>query len=101
MDNTAKTSGTVGSGLSAMGMISREKYWSELTTEEKVERSRLQVQKLQDKIGQLETKLSNLNNKFCNHDHINGKVVIAHNTEQYTAGEQRLNNRNKPDEVFF
>lgn len=91
---------TVGQSFPSMGQISREKYWSELTIEEKVERTRLQIHKLSATLSEVKNLSENLGNKFCNHEHLNGKIMVD-NKAIIVPVETRLKNPIKPDEVFF
>ena len=67
-------------------MTSREKYWSELTDQEKMERMRQQVKNLillQDRCNDLENKIGRLETIVNVHIHADGKVF----TPSYGYGD--------------
>ena len=76
----------------------REKYWSELSIEEKIERTRNQVKSLQSQIGHLDQKIDQL----LEHAHFDGKIVIT--LDRYGHGgdkeEGRIRGSGK-DDVYF
>lgn len=58
------------------GLAMREKYWSELTDTEKVERMRIAFRELPQLIDALSGQIDSLRTRFEEHDHNNGKVLI-------------------------
>lgn len=52
-------------------MAAREKYWSELTDSEKIERLREYAQRVEYLTG----RVNQLEVLFDNHEHLNGKIV--------------------------
>jgi archaellum component FlaC len=79
---------------------SREKYWSELTTDEKVERMRDQVKSLIRIVDRLNYKL-NLLFRHSHHDH-EGRVTIPIDECREAIGA--IGGRVKPenkDDVYF
>lgn len=55
----------------------REKYWRELSIEEKIERMRMIVKQRDYHIEQLETAITKLQREFPTHKHADGQVTIA------------------------
>jgi hypothetical protein len=79
-------------------MESREKYWSELTTDEKVERMREQVKNLIRIVDRLDYKL----NLLLRHSHHEGGVTIPIDECREAIGA--IGGRVKPenkDDVYF
>lgn len=78
MENKKSSAGTLtNQGLvgASLGGAMREKYWSEITSDEKVERMRNQVKMLQDKVSGLEEALYIIRKTFLNHAHTENKIV--------------------------
>ena len=76
---------------------SREKYWSELTTEEKVERMRNEVQSLQTQIA----RHGKMINHFFNHLHQDGKITIPIERHDGKESEGRIRRGLNKDDVYF
>jgi hypothetical protein len=77
---------------------SREKYWSELTTDEKVKRMRDQVKSLIRIVDRLDYKL-NLLLRHSHHDH-EGRVTVSIDECRQVIGEKVRPDINK-DDVYF
>lgn len=97
-----KSNNVAGVGLGAM----REKYWSELTDSEKIERTRSQVKTLQWKVEDLENAMYILRKTFIEHSHLEGKVVKnVHEIESHFsprgASLGRIGDGKGADEVYF
>ncbi len=73
---------------------SREKYWSELSLEEKVERMRSIVKRLQRTVNDLGMDIRMLNN----HDHLDGEIVVKQKSLHSSPNECSGTNDN---EVYF
>lgn len=57
-------------------MASREKYWSELNDEQKVERIRIVVRELMSLTSRIESRLRRIEKQFEQHNHNSGVVVV-------------------------
>ena len=57
----------------------REKYWSELTPDEKIERMREQVKIEQARVRTMIQTLTDLRNNFVLHSHHDGKILLLLN----------------------
>lgn len=86
-------------------MSGREKYWSELTADEKIERMRQQVKHIQGRCAECTKKLRNAQSLFQYHQHgPDGAILVSLNAERiefetdYGGLEKRSEN---PDEVYF
>lgn len=53
----------------------QEKSWDELTPDEKIERTRQQVKYLLNEVGELSSKVRQIENVLLNHYHLDSKVV--------------------------
>ena len=77
--------------------ITREKYWGELTTEEKIERMREQVKNLQREIRDLGSLIQSLSE----HSHLNNEIVMPLRSRRgHGEGEQMQRGPGK-DDVHF
>lgn len=74
----------------------REKYWSELTDAEKIERCRQVIHGLQNEVRFLSSRLETLED----HAHIDGKIYTRRQGYGFAAEGPRIKNP-KDDEVFF
>lgn len=87
----------------------REKYWSELGIEEKVERMRSIVRRQGDQLDRIETEFHSLRRQFANHEHnAKSEVVLPIDPGSkggfgYSATEapSRLRGSQDPNEVYF
>lgn len=57
------------------GEAAREKYWNEITTDEKVERMRNEVKRALRQIDDQWTRLHKMTEIFRKHNHLEGKLV--------------------------
>ena len=75
----------------------REKYWSEIGIEEKVERMRREVKSLKSFMHVLSDKIDRL----LEHSHLEGKIVIP--LDRYGRGgeENAFSAGGKKDDVYF
>jgi len=78
----------------------REKHWDELTDGEKIERLRTLLHRAFDQIDKLQTANSRITNKFQNHEHLNGKIMIPHNTIIPSDYLPRLLSENSKEAYF-
>ena len=80
----------------------REKYWVELTADEKIERMRGEVKKLKNSINSINNNFYKLKNLFLEHKHLDGEVVnkseIRNDYDESTGSS--LINKNQ-DQVYF
>ena len=75
----------------------REKYWSEISIEEKIERMRKEVKSLQREIRSLGDLLQNLSE----HNHLNNEIVMPLRSRRgHGEGEQMGRGPGK-DDVYF
>jgi hypothetical protein len=74
-----------------------EKYWSELTTEEKVERMRNEVRSLQTQV-KCYGKMIDL---FFHHLHQDGKITIPIERHNGGESEERMRRGLGKDDVYF
>ena len=98
-------------GFSALA--SRQKYWSELSSDEKIERMRREVKELQSQIASLTGILLEFGSDFRNHTHVNDRIVkpidsLTINSEISLRGfnvphlrSDFPKNPKNPDEVYF
>lgn len=92
----------------------REKYWSELSETEKIERIRTILkakERFENEMRQLQGIVQDLRREIANHTHSDGKVCVP--MSEYpktpiglggvaTLGSSKLHNPDqKPDEVYF
>lgn len=86
-------------------MASREKYWSEITHEEKTERTRNQIKMLQNRIDDLENALQIIRKTFLNHSHSDNNIVQKVNEFESHYGNTphgRIGRLNaNMDEIYF
>ena len=87
----------------SFNQVSREKYWKELSIEEKIERMRQQVKHTQYQQDDTRETVMRLNENFSRHKHVDGEISVsldaAHGRpEQYSPGRRIAVN---PDEVYF
>jgi hypothetical protein len=89
-----------------LGRDSREKYWSELTVEEKVERLRQMLKGLADSTSRDHEKLYFLSDLFDIHEHnqrgetaVPSKKIYA--GHQYPIGGKIQAKGGNPDDVYF
>ncbi len=89
-DESAKKIGECPSG--------RERYWSEIGVEEKIERVRRRIKSLQGYFNGL----SDLFNALEDHSHFEGKLMIPFNRRRWTkeTGEGGMRGPGK-DDVYF
>ena len=76
---------------------SREKYWSEVTIEEKIERTRREVKSLQSQINFVSRKVDQL----LEHFHAEGKIIIPLNRYDDNPKEESRSRGIGKDEVYF
>jgi len=75
----------------------RQRYWSELTDSEKIERMRQHVKILENQIGGIHA----VHQGLLRHQHnISGQMVTLFEPHRGTVGEA-LGRRENPDEVYF
>lgn len=83
----------------------RNKYWKELTSDEKIERTREQINLVKDRIERLENKQYNTDKLLRDHAHLDNKVVSIIKDSSYCHDEEPSSRRNRyignPDEVYF
>jgi conjugal transfer/entry exclusion protein len=77
--------------------ICREKYWSELTTEERVERMREQVKNLQREIRSLGNLIQNLSE----HNHLNNEIVMPLRSRRGLEKTEQTRRGPGKDDVYF
>lgn len=77
----------------------REKYWSELAIEEKIERMRIQIKSLQSQVGHLDRKIDQL----LEHSHSGGKIVIPLARHDVYGGKEevRMRSGEGKEDVYF
>ena len=81
---------------------SGDKYWKELTPDEKIERMRSEVKNLKISNSNLWDLVNNLMLQMESHEHLNGKVVLPLMGRIGMGGmEVRLAPSANPDEVYF
>lgn len=109
-NNSTSSGGVLGSTNSANyvnSMPSREKYWSEITSDEKIERMRTKIKYKDYLIEDMQKKLNRLEEFFYKHQHSDrtGKILVEPNQYDYlpssSLGSPLVNPYSKPDEVFF
>ena len=77
-----------------MGSDLRQKYWSELSIEEKIERTRDHIKRLEEKLYSIDTKV----NKLLRHKHLGDELVMKIETcPEYLGNIVRPS----PDKVYF
>jgi len=75
----------------------QQKYWSELSESEKIERMREQIKNLQQSIRGLENSIRNLSE----HNHLNNEIVMPIRSRHgYGEGEQMRKGPGK-DDIYF
>ena len=65
---------TEGNANKPLNFLCREKYWKELSEQEKTERMRGEVKCLIERVDRLARDIDRLECQFANHEHLNGKV---------------------------
>lgn len=101
MDN--KTSGL----SSASGSVMRLKFWNEITSEEKIERTREQLKQFMRRMENVEDMAYKTKDAVTIHKHADGKVVLpieGSNVIDGRSSGSSLNNRigdKNGDEVYF
>lgn len=92
-------------GSSSYPMPSREKYWSELTSYEKIERMRTQVKYRDYLIDDMQKKLNKLEQFFYKHQHCErtAKVLVEPNQYEHITGGGLLGAKydSGSQEVYF
>ena len=90
--------------VNAFGGQGREKYWKELSTEEKIERMR-QILKIAQRTSEsIDTKVDKLNGEFDIHQHHDGKIMLPRQNDSFRrigAHDRIVTNPTNPDEVYF
>lgn len=82
----------------------REKYWGELKDDEKTERTRLYVKRLEDKVSVLEQELHQLKTFFLYHAHLDGRLVqneVSDLMRKNFSAHSRISLSNDPEKVVF
>lgn len=81
----------------------RMKYWSELSIEEKIERTREVLKGVTQDVQEIHRRIYKLEEMFANHDHKGDKVVSfvgrALSIEGY--GISKMTTPTNPNEVYF
>ncbi len=92
--NTASLQGLLG--------VSREKYWKELTADEKIERLRYEVRRLQNECDDLRGKLykTNIIAEQHTHDEFGRILVPASNLKESSYIRKKIMDK-EGDEVFI
>lgn len=80
----------------------REKYWVELTADEKIERMRSEIKKLKNNINSMNSNFYKLKELFLEHKHLDGEVVNKSNmrSDYDEMASGALINKNQ-DQVYF
>ena len=93
----------LGKGFS--GLIQREKWWKELNSDEKIERMREQVRKLQVDAMRLDAHYLELKALFLSHLHMGESIVYTaqekRQVDSVGYGELKRKPSVNPDEVYF
>lgn len=90
-----------------LGGAMREKYWNELTSDEKVERMRGQLKVTMRQLEEMTERLYATESLLKRHEHMNGKVVQeADRGYEKVSSLGRLGSltpfgRDNPDAVYF
>ena len=87
----------------------REKYWKELSIEEKIERMRVVVKDLMHDHGRLNDLTTQVMLEFEKHEHHEGKILLPMRTvnndllsRSYSPTAKRyIGNPKNPDETYF
>lgn len=82
-------------------VASREKYWKELSIEEKQERLREVVKTQEHKIKELNELLFAISVQFNAHIHVDGKLFMPINTRTDMMGLITNRSHSNKDEVYF
>ncbi|MBK9580240.1 MAG: hypothetical protein IPO40_24510 [Fibrobacteres bacterium] len=80
MENSQNT-GNVAQSLS--GSYVAQKNWEELIVDEKIERMRGIIKQQESAIGQLQVSLHNARKNLKQHAHVNDKVMIVKEAQEY------------------
>ena len=88
---------------------SREKFWKELSIEEKIERMRQQIKMTQYQETDTRETVMRLSENFNGHTHADGKICVnlnvayAHPMQEVSRGYRggMLGKSENPDEVYF
>lgn len=86
-----------------LDMAQREKYWKELSIEEKIERLREVVKQRDYKIQELESEVLRLKADFPEHAHQDGKVMTPVSPRQFNLGQvgMAIGARLRKEEEYF
>lgn len=80
----------------------REKYWKDLTSDEKIERLREQVRIALNNNQNLREEVYNLTNKLNNHEHVNGRLMLDAKLQQPAGyGLGLKSTSSNPENVYF
>jgi len=103
MENSGVAAGTspLQTVAQSLGQLSRQKYWSELNQDEKMERMREVIKSLISRVERAESNFHNLSNTFANHGHLNGKVVKDIKTNEISGSVASKSASLNSNEVYF
>ena len=88
-------------GLGSLG-AKREKYWSEITADEKIERMRQIVHNLLSNDQRKDMEITKLKDALRIHQHIGEKIVVPYNNNTIESGNYRARIGDKEgNEVYF
>ena len=95
--------------LNQLSKATREKYWSELTADEKIERMRQQVKHIQSRCSVCTKELKTVSRLFHDHQHAeSGKILVSASVKEnvlyeieYGEGRNITSTWVSPDEVYF
>ena len=76
----------------------REKYWSEITQKEKIERTRKAVKRLMNEIHNLGMGMERLKKHSHN---LEGEAIVVEKIKSYYGGEEDSMPRKEDDNVYF